>query len=96
MLKLHKESFIYFIYLLSEKLLARFTTLVEDETVIEVQNLGFLTIRQAEVSKIGLIYQIVFSGRFLSLVNSICQHHSAPSQGREPGCIVLNQDSPSF
>ena len=83
-------------HLLSENLLARFTTLVEDETVIEVQYLGFLTIRRAEVSKIGLIYQIVFSGRFLSLVNSICQHHSAPSQGQEPGCIILNQDSPSF
>lgn len=79
-------------HLLSEDLLSRFTTLVEDETVIEVQYLGFLTIRRAEVSKIGLIYQIVFFGWLLSLVNSVCQHHSAPSQGWEPGCIVLNQD----
>lgn len=73
MRKLHKQK-----CLLSENLLAGFIALGEDGRVIEVQYLGFPTIREAGDSKIGWVYKIVLSGRFVSWDDSIHQSCSAP------------------
>lgn len=83
-------------HLLSEHLLAGFTTLGEEERVIKAQYLGFPTIREAEASKIGLIYQIVFSGWFVSWVNSIHPASFSSIPGLGTRLILLSRDSPSF